>query len=75
LGSQYNYSGKARRMFKNLSGSLGINKAIQREHYPIPTSDEIIPNFTGKKWFSVLNLKDGFWHMKLTDNSSDLCTF
>jgi len=20
-------------------------------------------------------LKDGFWHMELTDNSSDLCTF
>lgn len=54
---------------------LELNKAIQKEHYPIPTSDEIIPNFTGKKWFSVLDLKDGFWDMELTDKSSDLCTF
>jgi len=33
--------------------SFEFNKAIQREHYPILTSEEIIPNFTGKKWFSV----------------------
>lgn len=48
---------------------------IQRKHYPIPTSDDVIPNFTGKIWFSVLDLKNGFLNMELTDKSSDLCTF
>lgn len=27
------------------------------------------------KYFSVLNLKDGFWHVRLANESRKLCTF
>lgn len=27
---------------------IELNKVIKREHYPLPTSWEIIPNFIGK---------------------------
>lgn len=54
---------------------LELNKAIKISN-PISTSDEIIRNFIGKKWFSILDLKEyEFKHMKLTGKSSDLCTF
>lgn len=52
-----------------------LNKVLVREHYLIPTYEEIITKLTNKSVFSVLDLSDGFYNIKLTDSSSDLCTF
>ncbi|XP_022164853.1 uncharacterized protein K02A2.6-like, partial [Myzus persicae] len=52
-----------------------LNKAIRREHHPIPNVEEILAGLEGKKLFSVLDLKDGFWHVKLDEDSSKVCTF
>ena len=52
-----------------------LNKAIKREHYKIPTMTEIASEFVGKTMFSTLDLKDGYWHVKLDEDSSLLCTF
>lgn len=30
---------------------------------------------SGKEWFTVLDLKDGFYHVELDESSSKLCTF
>ncbi|XP_035226802.1 uncharacterized protein LOC118199115 [Stegodyphus dumicola] len=37
-----------------------LNKVIKREHYQIPSPDDIISRLEGKKVFSVVDLKDGF---------------
>ncbi|GFT45669.1 transposon Tf2-9 polyprotein [Nephila pilipes] len=39
-----------------------LNKVIKREHYQILYTDNIISRLEGKKIFSVVDLKDGFWH-------------
>ena len=52
-----------------------LNKAILREHFIIPTPDEIAAKLAGKKVFSVLDLKDAFWHIKLSEKSSYFTTF
>ena len=52
-----------------------LNKAVKREHYKIPTMQEIASEFAGKTVFSTLDLKDGYWQVKLDENSSMLCTF
>lgn len=52
-----------------------LNKVIKREHYQIPSADDIISRLEGKKIFSVLDLKDGFWHVPLDESSSEICTF
>jgi hypothetical protein len=52
-----------------------LNKVLIREHYLIPTLEEIVPKLCNKKCFSVLDLSDGFYNIKLSENSSDLCTF
>lgn len=52
-----------------------LNKAIVRQHYVIPTMEEIACKIAGKKVFTVLDLKDGFWHATLDDESSLLCSF
>jgi len=52
-----------------------LNKAIKRPHYPIPTIDDILPQLSKAKVFSVLDAKDGFWQVKLDEPSSYLTTF
>lgn len=59
---------------KKTNGSLRIcidpthlNKAIKRQHYPIPTIEEIIPNLNKAKIFSLLDAKNGFWQVPLND--------
>ena len=52
-----------------------LNKAIQRPKYQLPTIDEILPKLAGAKVFSVLDAKDGFYQVKLDEESSYLTTF
>ena len=54
---------------------LDLNKAIKREHYMIPTVEDIVSKLHGKRIFTILDLKDGFWNVKLDSESSKLCTF
>ncbi|GBN22426.1 Transposon Ty3-G Gag-Pol polyprotein [Araneus ventricosus] len=52
-----------------------LNRVIKREHHLIPSAEDIISRLEGKKLFTVLDLKDGFWQVPLDNESSDLCTF
>ena len=52
-----------------------LNKAIRREHYPIPTLEEVISSFPGAQYFSVLDAKSGFLQIQLDYESSLLTTF
>ena len=52
-----------------------LNKAIQREHYPLPTIEEIATRLYGAKLFTILDVRHGFWHVALDEQSSLLTTF
>lgn len=52
-----------------------LNKNIKREHFPTRTIDEILPKLHGKKYFSIIDTKKGYWHQELDYESSLLCTF
>ena len=52
-----------------------LNRYIQREHYKMPTRDEIHSKFADAKIFSKFDASHGFWQIKLDKESSDLCTF
>uniref|UniRef100_A0A3P9KLT8 Gypsy retrotransposon integrase-like protein 1 n=1 Tax=Oryzias latipes TaxID=8090 RepID=A0A3P9KLT8_ORYLA len=52
-----------------------LNKNIKRAHYPTRTIDELLPLQHGKKYFSVIDTKKGYWHEELDYESSLLCTF
>ena len=41
----------------------------------MPTLEDILPNLANAKVFSVLDAKEGFWHIKLEESSSFLTTF
>ncbi|GBN14463.1 hypothetical protein AVEN_170069-1 [Araneus ventricosus] len=52
-----------------------LNSALKRSEYPIPTIEEIMPSLKNAKLFSVVDTKDGFWNVKLSDDCTDLTTF
>lgn len=53
-----------------------LNKVIKRPpDVLIPTLTDITEKLSNKKVFTVLDLKEGFWHVRLDQESSDLCTF
>jgi hypothetical protein len=33
-----------------------LNKAIMREHYSVPTFDDVLPQLAGKKIFSIIDM-------------------
>ncbi|CAB4020914.1 Hypothetical predicted protein [Paramuricea clavata] len=52
-----------------------LNKSIMREHYKLPTREEVMSRFAGATVFSKLDASGGFWQLNLDNESSDLCTF
>ena len=52
-----------------------LNKAIRREHHRIPTAEDIASHLSGKNVFSIVDEKDGFWQVRLDEESCHLCTF
>jgi len=52
-----------------------LNKVIIRDQFLIPTLEELRLNLNNKKWFTLFDLKNGFWQIKLDEESSSLCTF
>lgn len=52
-----------------------LNKALKRNHYPMPIIDDILPKLNKAQFFTVVDAKNGFWHVKLSEESSYLTTF
>uniref|UniRef100_A0AAQ4NR87 ribonuclease H n=2 Tax=Gasterosteus aculeatus aculeatus TaxID=481459 RepID=A0AAQ4NR87_GASAC len=52
-----------------------LNKALKRSHFPLPTIEDILPDLSKAKVFTVCDVKSGFWHVQLEEESSYLTTF
>ena len=51
-----------------------LNKALMREHYRLPTLDDVLPQLHKAKVFTKLDVKEAFWHIVLDEQSSKLTT-
>ena len=52
-----------------------LNEAIQREHYKMPTIEEITTRVAGATVFSKLDANHGYWQVALDNESQLLTTF
>jgi hypothetical protein len=52
-----------------------LNKAIKRQHHRLPTTEEIISEMSGARYFSKLDAASGYWRIKVDDESANLLTF
>uniref|UniRef100_A0A8C9WLU3 Gypsy retrotransposon integrase-like protein 1 n=1 Tax=Scleropages formosus TaxID=113540 RepID=A0A8C9WLU3_SCLFO len=52
-----------------------LNKALKRSHFPLPTIEDILPDLSKARVFTVCDVKSGFCHVKLEEEFSYLTTF
>lgn len=53
---------------------LYLNKCLLREHFRLPTFEEVSGRMAGAKIFSILDATNAFWQIQLSDRSSKLTT-
>lgn len=53
---------------------VDLNKALKREHYHMPTLEDVVTKIDSAKYFSTLDAATGFWQIRLDKPSSYLCT-
>lgn len=51
-----------------------LNEALHGNHYPLPTID-VLPLLSKAHVFTVLDARNGFWHIQLDEPSSFATTF
>ncbi|XP_028419155.1 uncharacterized protein K02A2.6-like [Dendronephthya gigantea] len=52
-----------------------LNAALKREQYHLPVLDDLLPELAKAKVFSTVDLRAGYWHCVLEEDSSFLTTF
>ena len=52
-----------------------LNATMKRSQHPMKTVNEVASHLEGASTFSILDAKNGFWQLKLDEESSILCTF
>lgn len=65
---------KPNKKFRIYVDPKDLNDAIIKEYYSIPTWNDLCSKLKNSNYFSVLDLKDGFWQNPLM-NSQKLCSF
>ena len=52
-----------------------MNNVIRRENYPLPVIEDIATRLSDTQVFTLCDVKSGFWHIELDEESSKLTTF
>lgn len=51
------------------------NQAIQRLNHPLPVFEEILPRIRNARYFSLLDMKESYYHVMLSEGCRDVTTF
>ena len=57
-----------------LSDFRNLNRQFKRKPYPMPKIREILLNLEGFQYTTSLDLSMGYYHIRLSDQDSNLCT-
>ena len=52
-----------------------LNQYIMREHYPMPTVEEVAARMPGATVFSCIDASSGYWQIPLDEESSYFTTY
>ena len=52
-----------------------VNKAVLREHYPLPTFEELLHKLLECKIFSKLDIKQAYYQLELDESCRHITTF
>ncbi|XP_055918634.1 uncharacterized protein LOC129950737 [Eupeodes corollae] len=52
-----------------------LNKITIKDNFPLPIIEDILDGLRNKRYFTLLDLKNGFQHVKMADDSTKLTSF
>lgn len=52
-----------------------LNKFVVKDRFPIPLIDDQLDQLKGKKWFTKLDLKDAFYHVRVRQECTKYLSF
>lgn len=52
-----------------------LNKLLVRDNYPLPNVEDLLDSLHGKRYFTILDLKDGFYHVRMAEESIKYTAF
>ena len=59
---------------RSLTDHRAINKLLKRYPFPLPKIQDMLQKREGFQWATSLDLNMGYYHIRLSPNSSKLCT-
>ena len=54
---------------------LRLNARTKKDSYPLPRMQETMESMVGARFFSMMDLKSGFWQVKMAEKSQQYTTF
>ena len=58
--------------FRSWLDPKDLNSVIRREHFQIPAFEDVVSRLGKKKYFTILDRKDSYWQVPLSEESSYL---
>ena len=52
-----------------------LNSMTLKDSYPLPWIDDTLEALAGSKWFSILDLKSGYWQLELNSEDKEKTPF
>jgi len=52
-----------------------LNAVTKKDSYPLPRIDDILDQLSGNSWFSTLDLKSGYWQIKINLKDKEKTAF
>lgn len=52
-----------------------LNNNTVKDSYPLPRIDDILDQLSGNSWFSTLDLKSGYWQLKIRPSDKEKTAF
>ena len=52
-----------------------VNEVTRKDAYPIPRVDDTLDTLAGSIWFSILDLKSGYWQVEVAEEHREKMAF